>query len=969
MKTIAKALMKKQILAGWFSLAAVVTGFGQSDSYVNDITFVSPPQPVPIIQATNFINDAIFGIDLTSIDPASSDPFGMQYTVNYTNYGILASVTGFRFDTYRNGLYYQAGNFYNSPGSLINCGGQAGGGPFAGESFFFSSGTGPYCEVWATNIVNKDLIEMGVNGQLTLQGQNIDLSGGQIQMEGFEAGNSGNFVNGLEGLFDGYWNVGQSTFIPADYFSSFPSSPENWVTNRDYSTMQNSISIGSFNGGFTFGQATAGIYTNQVMLGVSNQLIQVVFFQNGYVGFTNNVYFTPDNGINLEYLWQWTNVLTGLPVQDALYITDELQSSKTLSLLQDGTGPYSTGLRPTYMPTNYYFSRGVQEFLGTPATPTSLPPAFNATKITADFSTYQAMFEPTTALPGDLAHRSYSTLPGRIEIVAGKTLNLASSRIGALNYLRVSATNGFTSDSLTRILTPAADFDLAANNGLLVISNLMPVTCPRLDGTVSLYSARWIYVDPTGLTNNYQVWLVDSEVAPSAATVVQSVELTAANVILSDVLNVYSNLLINATSLTLTTNGPGAQAPAGQINFLTNTLTMAGAFPNLQNLTNFGAISTPSTATFGSAAAPYNSFINHGSVSGQGCNFYATNFVNTGLIDAGASSIRIQAGSAILTNGVLNASSDRAGITLSADTLFINNTMLNANQALNFSATTSFTDGGTASSNVWTTGAGGFNLASLPPTASLLGTTIIDTVSNSVWAYSQWCGRDLGPVPSGFNNDAALGQLILDGSAGSLFFLQGSGGSNTALYVDRLELQDSAATRDGNGNLSELQFNGLKLYYAQALLNGVQAAEMLNHKNGGALNWVPYYAGAFSSTNVVYPDGTTNLLNQALVTSRDIVSGLGGGPYTPNYLNPTPVLVSSQMHFAVSRTNQPVPAAVLSWQTFGTSTNIVFYRNGLTNSWQVLTNFTAAVDGAVSITDPFSPTNRFYLLQVGAKLP
>jgi hypothetical protein len=292
--------------------------------------------------------------------------------------------------------------------------------------------------------------------------------------------------------------------------------------------------------------------------------------------------------------------------------------------------------------------------------------------------------------------------------------------------------------------------------------------------------------------------------------------------------------------------------------------------------------------------------------------------------------------------------------------------MLDANQALNFSATTSFTDGGVASSNVWMTGAGGFNLGSLPPAASLLGTTIIETVSNSVWAYSQWCGVDLGPVPSGYNNNAALGQLILDGGVGSLIFLQGSGGSNTALYVDRLELQDSAATRDGNGNLSELNFNGLKLYYARALLNGVEASERLNHQNGGALNWVPYYAGAFSSTNIVYPNGTTNTLNLALVTSQDIISGIGG---VVNFYNRTPVLVPSQMHFAVSRTNQPVPAAVLSWETFGTSTNIVFYRNGLAGNWQVLTNFTAAVDGAVSITDPLSTTNRFYLLQVGAKLP
>ena len=136
---------------------------------------------------------------------------------------------------------------------------------------------------------------------------------------------------------------------------------------------------------------------------------------------------------------------------------------------------------------------------------------------------------------------------------------------------------------------------------------------------------------------------------------------------------------------------------------------------------------------------------------------------------------------------------------------------------------------------------------------------------------------------------------------------------------------------DGSGNLANLSFGpGMKIYYAQLIINGVSWAEKLNHKNGGGLNWVAAYAGAFSSTNMLYPDGTTNRLNLALVQSCDLDSNGNG---IPNCQDPAPVFVPSEMALTAAFTNTVYSAAqavVLSWNSIPYSTNSVFFKSSVT---------------------------------------
>ena len=67
---------------------------------------------------------------------------------------------------------------------------------------------------------------------------------------------------------------------------------------------------------------------------------------------------------------------------------------------------------------------------------------------------------------------------------------------------------------------------------------------------------------------------------------------------------------------------------------------------------------------------------------------------------------------------------------------------------------------------------------------------------------------------------------------------------------------------------------GMNIYYAQALANGYPISENLNNKygktgtNGGRFVRVStIIAALFSSTNLVYPDGSTNRINADLVRS------------------------------------------------------------------------------------------------------
>jgi hypothetical protein len=946
--------MKRELIAGLVGLALVRSACGQVlDSYVNATVFMSPPSDPPQILATNFINTSIFSIEL-SLSNINARPFATAYTLNYTNRGLLSSGTGFRFDTYlpTTQRYYPAANFHNADGGIINCGTST-------NLLFMLLSSGAQCLVSATNIINRGPINVGVDGLLRLQGKNVDLSRSFLNMEGFE---SGFFLS--SGMFDGYWGIGNVDMNAAARFGGgFPNTPAHWTTNRYY--------LASPQGVFP-PNAVAYVYNR--LLGASNRLVQAAFVGNANDAFANKVYFNT-YGIAVEWSWNWTNILFGTNVQDYLYLVDDFNSVTNLQLTTNGIGPASTGFRSVYIPTNYYFYRGGPYNLGTQVSPGMPPGTFINTNASWEYAAYEALFLPTTIIMSDIAGQSATNMPGRIEISADEQLNLDRTRIGGLNYVQLKAPKHFITSGATKIVAPFADYDLSTTNGVLMVTNLIAPSVPRLEGYVDMFSARWTNVDALGFTNTYYILVVDSELAPSVTPQIQNLTLHATNIFVTDVLNVVLNLLMDTENLTVTTNAPGTIPPTGELNLLNTAILWTNAFPRLRNLTNNGTISSQNAAFFegfryppfypSQFVEPYWNFVNHGVITDQGSFIWSTNFENTGLLDSGSGSTFVQAGTATLSNGVLNALG--GDITLAAGSLLISNHVLNAGRALTLTITNTLDDGGLTNGNVWLVGNGGLNLLVRPAVGSLLGTTVTNAVADFAMPTSVWAGEDRGAVWSGYPNNSALGRLILDGGPNSLFGFQAAGASN-ALYIDYLELKNGMTNRDAGGNLAGMEIGpGMKVYFAQAVMNGISVAEKLNRKNGGRLLWVSGYAGQFSSTNLVYPDGTTNRVNAALAQSRNLDSDNDG---IVNSDDSSPIFVPNQFQFTLTLTNRPPRLALLSWQSIANATNALYAKASLAGNWQLVTNFVLGpVNGRATVADPVGPSSRFYQLRIDVPQP
>ena len=102
------------------------------------------------------------------------------------------------------------------------------------------------------------------------------------------------------------------------------------------------------------------------------------------------------------------------------------------------------------------------------------------------------------------------------------------------------------------------------------------------------------------MTNDFRIFLVKSQVAPTTLSQVQHLTLHGTNVVISDTLNILNSLSIDAQNLTLTTNGPGngATSTDGELNFQSSAILWPAALPNLLNLTNNGAIRVLNQAQF-----------------------------------------------------------------------------------------------------------------------------------------------------------------------------------------------------------------------------------------------------------------------------------------------------------------------------------------------------------------------------------
>lgn len=947
--------MKRLLLSSLLLIGMGGAAFG----YVNNSVLQSPPMDIALVQQATvgpvFVNKGLFQVDLSRIQNpfGATIPFETSDTLYFTNSGTLIGIPGFDFENFPSsvGQAHMASIFVNTNagiGSGIYITNTLGGGnPYLNGNTV--PGGGVYIvnlpinwdlsglatfKVRATNIIDSGLVTMDNTGLIDLAGENLDLNRSRFTMTSSSAG----FANGggITTLDDAWGVFGTNTL--GRWFPAVDLTP-NTATTPFFTGL---FDANTLEAEMTLTNAITYFENLSPTTNASGVIIwRGIYLQdNSPANVTKNVWFGDsvigDGAFNIEWVGTYRDPSTGQINTNYFYMSD------------DPVARRDTNNLPFRDPPDFFFQESNTRLIPDDtvfAVPGYVNPA-PQNAVSNDFS--YVSVRPSAALVDTnvTVGQSPTNLPGRVQLLASRTLNLANARITGPNYVSLISTNHFQGNSNALIVAPYSTMHLGVTNGSLTLSNLMlpelptwtgvpgapsAVTELRISGAtigfqpaemggVQAWSGSYLFVDDNGITNDVRILLVNSALKPTTPALQQDVTLHAPNnLILADELNIFRNFFSDTTTLTIGTNDNSAFSLNGALNLLSSDIFWSASLPNLQYLTNFGKISSQNLMAFAGninspfddfdAAIPYQAFVNDGVIANQGIFIKANYFENNGTIqESFANNIDVNVtGNAISTNGSFLAPFGHVAI--SANNLLASNGVIQAGQNLTLTTPCYLSDGYVfgnefghitnsvlpnvvTNGNIWSVG-GGVRIMGQPASGDLLGTTITNSAANGVDAVTVWPGNDLGVSPDGFANNLALGRMVLnvDTNGGMITFMSLNG--SNALYVDSLEFQGSATNTDANGNPASIAIqSGMTIYYAQALQNGVSVAEKINGKfgaaggNGGRFLWVSNYAGVYSSTNMQYPDGNTYIFNQALAVSPDIDSD---GDGTVNRDDPTPI--------------------------------------------------------------------------------
>lgn len=617
------------------------TARAQSIYVNNENSFYAEPGPpqFPQIDDTAFDNENIFSVTYNLIPNTQvviCEPwFG---TLFYTNNGemilnapiptnaipgqfnSLTAGVGYQFDlqTENTQSHSMAGTFYN-PGT-IHCDSILDGNNaniFLFEELFAEFGlTIPSsigdCFVSATNIINPGFIRIGDGGQLNLNGQYVDLTSANLTLEqGFVTSNN---VNATITSEDAGLNTnGYSPFFELTATNATSSFPDNLSLSFPAS------------------------YFATVQTGPTSSIVRVVFVENANTNVPVSVYIAPSVFANEGALLQWSGTypdpITGLTDTNYLYLFHYyFNSTNLLPILETGNipgqlteGDFANSLWQQATPFAGLpppSTEGFQNIFGNSLIVTNTYEFFNGTLGGTTVETNSSGTNPSGAL---------TNLPNRLIINAARELKLPLAQITGQNYMSIMATNQFDGSAGALISSPYSDISLGVTNGYahpLTVSNLLASTIPQWGGTLDEWSARWTSLDINSNVVDYRVMLVYADLTPAITPAIQHMTLTASNLVISDVLNLFGSMYANAQSITLTTNtyGSGATSPDGELDMQQippTGWTWAGTFPNLAFLTNDGAIRAPNYVNFASSTAITNIISGTGPVSATNILFEA----------------------------------------------------------------------------------------------------------------------------------------------------------------------------------------------------------------------------------------------------------------------------------------------------------------------------------------------------------
>jgi hypothetical protein len=1014
-----EAVMKRLIFAACLA-AALACNRAEAQQLTGFTNFGLLTDANIVIDATNVVNFGIF--DLTTASSSQVQQFDFSDVQTYTNRNVMYCSTGFIF----NDSPASFGNISPSAYFVNQNPGQIYGGAADLPILLPATGaaTSPRIEIDATNITNSGVIQVGQAGEIAVTGGSLDLSHGSAIVESFEQAASGAVTGGpflAAGAIDQFWGAGiqSNVFFFPNLSLNNAQTPFSLVTNSDYTTEFFS---------FFMSGASAIAYTN--LINPSNIYTQaVVYLDAGNAGVNMNAFFLPPSSsfvstnifrnVVIEWGIQLNNAF-GQPVSNTLFLEDGYASLPTnITFATNGT---LLGGQAQLVPTNYTMGTVFRGGSLVPGNATYSQSLFTngfgtngngVGEITNIYSMFSVNMQPTLVAPdANVAGSTFSNLSGRMEITANRSLNMAGTIIDAGNYLNLSSTNDFRGSQGAQIIFPYADINLGSSNGQMVISNLVAPFTARFNGPIFAWTAAWTNLTsatnvvmngtntPTTnsftVTNGFLVTYVLSELQPTSPVNIGNLALRSTNMVISDVLAVSNTLLINAQNLTITSNSSTAETPEGQLIY-DPTLSLADLysanFPSMQNLTNFGTISTINAAyyqvrqnpNFPSAGdGPWQSIVNHGLIEspgdsfsslGGGLSFWANYFENSGLGSTEAAiesqstafgPVFVQSSTALLSNSVAIATAGDMSFT-SGNLTIVDATTLQASGFLNLAATNLLTDatapgpGPVPNENSLSSG-DGFSLLTAPTSLSgLLGTSVTSACRSNAICQNTWAGTPTtlnggpGSVLPLMANNAPIGQLILDGgNTSSVFHFQGADQVNPyAMYVDQIKLQDGATNKNGAGKYTAFNVDpNMTIYFLKASIGNTSIAPALNGSaavGGGNLVWLSNYVGHFSVTQVTYADGETFGVNSSYVQAY------GLPPEPPVMLTPQTIMLK------IGATNMnSTPMATISWYSPAYSTNTLYYRPLTGGSWQVRTNFVqGGASGRVNVLDSLGSSHLY----------
>lgn len=910
-----------------FGTVILVTVFASEIGNATDATWVNNGTIVvaPVIDATNVINNGTISISTTV-------PFDTSNTRNFTNSGSMSGAVGFRFDNAPRssngqliGLRNLAANFHNRANGSIN-----------GSTYLLIN---------STNLINQGNLSIGNSGLMQLVGTNVNISRSGLSVGGISdfVGSSNGATNFIPStaIYDLYWGQTNDSFnisriatngvlvitnvTPAiTNFGTFVQTPPHNVTrnNADYFPTNFSIFIP------TNRPNLIAAFTNSPS--PTNIFHQAVFVNLPSTNMNATIRFSPSSNptnffraVGVEITATQTNVVTLSTETNFIYFSDTLGSATNRGNLRnivDGTR----------RPANYILSRlPVPAFTAGVSNNAIFGPNFlyatnfDSTSSSGDYSGYSAEIDSLSSRPTPIPSGDYTNNPGRIEIYAN-SLDMNKARIKAEGLLTINAKHLINSSNAV-VDSENLSIKLASTNGNLVVQNLMKDSVQRFRGGVTAWSARWtnsVVIPPStnSVSLNFHVLVLDASFLSDVFPVnVFELQTTATNIVIKDNAIVQRGFVAIGESLTL--NGAITfNSPLQNWNYQ--------AAPILKSFTNNGSLSIPNEAHFGDdTVSPYINFVNNGNVSSFGQYIRSVNSVITGNHDT-AAGFNLQTANGLIDGGQIIASSS---ISLAANSLVLTQAFASAFNSLFLDVTNSLSDGGESSGNVIQTQDGLF-MNRKPETGDLLGTIYQSFASDFALVNHVWAGRDDGVNNSGYTNNVALGQLILESNFDPLYVFSGLGASN-GLYVDLLDL--SSLTDYAN----QIQIDpNLVVYYASAFVatnvtipSGWSAEEFLDGQFNGRLRWVKSFAGPNSSSSVTINGNQTITVNSALRNSSLIDSD---GDGTVNNLDASPfdgVTITS-----IQRNVSPA-GLKLTWDAApATSYRVEGRTNLLSGSWNVL---------------------------------